>query len=154
MNHLYRFSPITDEETFHKALEYLTIQLEELSQKILSEKLPISILKIFPHYPEEYSYLYNLIHAMGPEASFSSKESLYVNVHMYMRGHTITNLGVRFVDPYRMQVGCGDYEVENFETYRQEHLLAPFVRDTKDSTDMLEIWHPDFDVLGYVIQKE
>lgn len=155
MDKLYRFSPIKDEATLEKAWGYITEQLEILSQEVLHEKLSISILKVFPHYPEEYAYLHTLISKMGPETSYSSETSLYVEIDKEIRGHNITALGVRFVDPYRMQVGCGDYEVDDFTVFRQKHInTSPFIRDVKDSTDMLEIWHPDYDVLGYVIPKE
>lgn len=154
MHNLYRFSPIKNEEDLERVWEYITEQLEKLSQEILHEKLSVSILKVFPHYPNEYKYLYDAISNMGPQAKFSSKTSLYVEVSKEIMGNHISSLGIRFVDPYRMQVGCGDYEVDNFASYREKHIDSPFVRDAKDSTDMLEIWHPDFDVLGYVIPKE
>lgn len=151
---LYRFSPIQDEEKLQEVWEYIVKELENLSEKVLGEKLPITILKVFPHYPEEYTSLYNIIEKKGSKASFSSDKNLYVVVKEEIEGNQISALGVRVVDPYRMQVGWGDYEVENFAAYRQKHINFPFVRDAKDSVEMLEIWHPDFDVLGYVIPKE
>jgi hypothetical protein len=37
MNNLYRFSPIESEDSFRKALNYLTIELERLSQELLNK---------------------------------------------------------------------------------------------------------------------
>lgn len=153
MNKLYRFSPIISDEDLQKVWNYLTVELQKLSEKVLGEVLPVSILKVFPHYLDEYDYLYKTISEKGPKSSFASDKNLYVDVSEMIEGNKITAIGVRIVDPYRMQVGCGDYEVDNFSEYREKHIKSPYVRDAKDSVEMLEIWHPDFDVLGYVIPR-
>jgi len=147
---LYRFSPIDNEEMLEKALDYIVSEMDKLSQKFFRESLPITTLKIFPHYPEEYSYLHDLVTKLGPKASFSSQTSLYVRDKRVIRGHNIEYLGVRIVDPYRLQVGCGDWEINNFEEFKTKHLgKTSFVREFAD--DMMEVWHSDFDVLGYVV---
>lgn len=150
MDTLYRFSPIKDEKTFNAALEYITCELEKLSQKLFDEKLSITILNVFAHYPEEYKYLHTLVSQKGPKAQFSSESSLYVEHSQKIVDYTIEYLGVRIVDPYRMQVGCGDYEVDNFDEFKKKWLgKSDFIRQFSD--DMIEIWHPDFDILGYVV---
>jgi hypothetical protein len=152
MNKFYRFSPIEDEKTFWKTLQYITIKLEKLSKEILNQQLSINTLKIFPHYPAEYQYLYKLVASLGNPASFNSKTSFYVHVDEKIHGNHIAYLGVRIVDPYRMQVGCGDYEVNDFTSARGKLInSSPFIRDVTDSTKMIEVWHPDVDVLGYVV---
>lgn len=147
---LYRFSPITSEDTFNKALEYITAELDTLSQKLFDTSLPITTLKIFAHYPDEYEYLHTIVFQMGPQAAFSSETSLYVQVEKEIHGHHIQYVGVRIVDPYRLHVGCGDYEIPNFSDFKNKGSnKTPLVREFSD--DMLEVWHPDFDVLGYVV---
>lgn len=150
---LYRFSPIQNEETFWKAAEYTAEQMKQLSQKVLNEILPIYNLKLFPHYSDEYTYLHQLLTSMGPQAPAISKTSFYVTVDKIIAGEHITALGVRVVDPYRMQVGCGDYTTDKYEVYKQKVGDSPFIRYL-EHTNMLEIWHPDFDVLGYILPKE
>jgi hypothetical protein len=87
---------------------------------------------------------------MGSKASFSSVSSLYVKVNRKIGESEINYLGVRIVDPYRLHVGCGDYEISNFEEFKEKHMeSSPFIRSLRE--DMLELWHPDFDVLGYVV---
>ena len=153
---LYRFSPIQDEKTLETAWEYVIEELEKLSQKILGETLPISYLTLFSHYPDEYAFLHTYFSRLGPEASFSSERTLYVAVNKIIGTNNIRYMGVRNIDPYRMQVGYGDFETEKFLEYKEKYASSPFVRDAvaHDNTKMLEIWHPDFDVLGYVIPKE
>ncbi|MFS8131402.1 MAG: hypothetical protein ACMG57_05515 [Candidatus Dojkabacteria bacterium] len=151
MNKLYRFSPIKDEKTFKEALSYITTQLESLSKELFQEALPINTVKIFPHYLDEYDYLYKLVKDLGPKASFSSDTSYYAEVDQMVGGYNIKYIGVRIVDPYRLQVGCGDYEIENFKEFREKHSNeSKFVRDFRGE-DMIEIWHPDYDVLGYIV---
>ncbi len=153
MNNLYRFSPIESEESFRKVLEYLTIELERLSQELLKKSLPINTLKVFAHHPEEYDYLHKLVSEMGPESSLSSDTSLYVEVNLKINGHDIKHLGVRIVDPYRLQVGCGDFEIGNIEKFKREHTdRSPFIRSFREN--MVELWHPNHDVLGYAVSSE
>lgn len=146
----YRFSPINNESTFEQVLNYLASELGKLSEKLLDQKFPITTLKIFSHYFEEYDYLYKLLSKMGPKSDFSSETSFYVQVNKRIENYDIKYLGVRVVDPYRLQVGCGDYEIDNFNQFKNEYMnKSPFIRGF--DKDMIELWHPDIDVLGYVI---
>lgn len=155
MNKFYRFSPIKNETELQKVWEYIADQLHLLAKEVLHEDLSVTYLKVFAHYPEEYKFIYNHLSKLGEPAPFNSDTSFYVEVNQEIKGNHIKFFGVRIVDPYRMQVGCGDYEVDDFQAYREKHIgTSSFIRDIKDSADMLEIWHPDFDVLGYVIPKE
>lgn len=150
MDKIYRFSPITNSRELDETFKYLTTNLENLSEKLFNERLPITTLKIFAHYPEEYKYIHDLISSKGKEASFSSETSLYVETDEIVNTYNIKYLGIRVVDPYRMQVGCGDYEIDNFEEFKKKWLgKSDFIRSFRE--DMIEIWHPDFDVLGYVV---
>jgi hypothetical protein len=149
---LYRFSPIEDEKTLNNVLAYLVVELDKLAQTVFKKSLAITTLKVFPHYLDEYDYLRSIISSLGDPAPFNSKTSFYVGVARKIEGHEIKYLGVRVVDPYRLQVGCGDYEVEDFEQFKIEYLnSSPFIRSFRE--DMIEIWHPDFDILGYVVKK-
>jgi hypothetical protein len=153
MQRLYRFSPIESEDTVKSVWEYLSSKLDKLSNLVLNRSLPITTLKIFPHYLKEYDYLHSLISEMGTPATFNSNTSYYSKVDKKINGFDIKYMGVRVVDPYRLHVGCGDYEVEDIEQFKKEFLnSSPYIRSFRD--DMLEIWHPDLDVLGYVVTKE
>ena len=150
----YRFSPIKNKKTLFESYEYIVSELEKLSQMIFGKALPITVLKVFPHYLVEYEDLYKIIAELGSPAEFNSATSFYAKVNENIKGFGIDYLGIRIVDPYRLQVGCGDYEIENFKDFKHEYLnKSPYVRQFSDK-DMLEVWHPDFDVLGYVIPKE
>ncbi|OGG03278.1 hypothetical protein A2W14_00360 [Candidatus Gottesmanbacteria bacterium RBG_16_37_8] len=150
MNKLYRFSPIENEADIRKVWSYLVLELNKLSNEIFRHSLPITTLKIFPHYPKEYEFLYKLLSKMGPKSTYSSKTSLYIEREEKINDYNIKYFGIRIVDPYRLQVGCGDYEIENFAAIKKLHLnKSSYVRSFREN--MLEVWHPDYDVLGYVI---
>lgn len=147
---MYRFSPIKDENEFNRVLEYLVGELEKLSRQLLSQKLPINTLKIFAHYPDEYELLLQLVQKLGPAGPFNSGSSYYSVVDRKIAGHEIKYIGVRTVDPYRLQVGCGDYEIPNFAEIKAEYAgKSDYARVVEG--DMVELWHPEFDILGYVV---
>lgn len=148
---LYRFSPIKTEEDLYKAFEYIVTELKKLSEQVLDRQMAINTLKVFAHYHDEYRYLFELISKKGEDAPFNSETSHYSIVKENIAGENIEYLGVRVVDPYRLHVGCGDFEVDNFKDFENKVNLSGFIR--KVDKEMIEIWHPDFDVLGYVVPK-
>lgn len=149
MKKIYRFSPIKTEEQIEEVLSYITSELEKLSLKSFDKELPITTLKIFPHYFDEYKYLLDYVMKLGPKASFSSDTSYYAEVDKEINGYNIKYIGVRIVDPYRLQVGCGDYEIENFKEFENSIKETELIRNFRE--EMIEIWHPDYDILGYVV---
>lgn len=153
---LYRFSPIKTEASATAALEYVHDNLRELSSLVLKEHLSIKTLKIFAHYQEEYNFLYDWSHAIGKQDKESSATSLYVEPYspLVIKDEPIEYIGIRVPDPYRSQVGCGDFEVEDFEYFKDKYLgKSPYIREIEHSTyTMLEIFHPDFDVLAYIVK--
>jgi hypothetical protein len=147
---IYRFSPITTESEIDTVLEYLVGELEQMSVKLLNQKLPINTLKIFAHCPEEYEFLLNFVKGLGEPAPFNSDSSYYAQVKRQIKGHNIEYIGVRVVDPYRLHVGCGDYEIPNFQEIVEQYAgKSDYIKAFRE--DMIELWHPDFDVLGYVV---
>jgi hypothetical protein len=68
----------------------------------------------------------------------------------------IKNIGIRIPDPYRLQTGCVDFQVENPAKFikslpkNRNNYIRPFP-DAPDT--FMELWHPDFDVLGYIPLK-
>ncbi len=133
MDKIYRFSPINNDQKLDEAFEYVATNLEKLSEKIFNEILPITTLKVFAHYPDEYKYMNNSILNKGKKALISSDTSLYVETNQKVNKYNIKYLGIRIVDPYRMQVGCGDYEIDNFEEFKRKWLdKSDFIRSFRE----------------------
>ncbi len=65
-----------------------------------------------------------------------------------------TYCNCRKPDPYRSHVGCGDYVVDNYNELKTKYLgKSPNVRAVQHQKyQMLELFHPDVDVLGYIVK--
>jgi hypothetical protein len=154
---LYRYSPIQNNEGCTKALEYIQQKLRELSGHVIEEELPINTLKIFAHYEDEYTFLKEWVDSIGKNEDEGSRTSYYVrpNIPMVINNDPIEFVGIRVPDPYRSQVGCGDYVVPNFDKFKSKYLgKSPFVREVPHQRyEMLEFFHPDIDVLGYIVKE-
>jgi hypothetical protein len=152
---LYRFSPIRNEKTAHEALAYIHDSLRKLSDLVLEEKLPINTLKLFAHYNDEYKFLLDWINNQGTRENEPSQTSYYVKPDKSLQIHddSVDFIGLRTPDPYRAQVGCGDFVVPNFNLFEDKYLnKSKWVRKVEHPKyEMLELFHPDIDVLGYVI---
>lgn len=154
---LYRFSPIKNDEDCPKVLEYIQEKLRELSRLIIEEELPINTLKIFAHYEDEYRLLKSWVDSIGNNEEEGSSTSYYVKPHrpISINDDPIEYVGIRAPDPYRSQVGCGDYVVSNFDDFKAKYLgKSPYIREVPHQKyEMLELFHPDIDVLGYIVKS-
>lgn len=153
----HKFFPIGSEDQFNEALEYLAAKVGDLLTAVSDERLPVPILKLFAHDTQEYQKILAFVNSHGTKAAVSSSMSHYVNVTsgLTVAGTRIKLLGVRKPDATRPQVGCGDYEVDDFDAFAKKILVeqpqyAGAVQNAHGS-HMIELKHPDFDVIGYVI---
>lgn len=152
---LYRFSPIKDETQLREAVIYVADKTSELARKIIGKFLPISSLTIFAHYPDEFEKLSEIVKTIGN--FFNENNGPRVALHEPIKAgeKTITHLRIRKPDPYRMQVGCNDFETD-YETFKNENLLKHpnnLRLIKREDYEMVEFFHPDFDVLAYVVSK-
>lgn len=161
MSGFYKFSPIKDTDALLSAATYVIKELGGLSKQLLGSELKVSSVKLFAHYPEEYEDLKKMLKSLG-EPTFETYTSSYVRLHkpIVADGQTVELLGIRIPDPYRSQAGCGDYAIdEDFASFREKHIVdddpTKFIRKAVGHTlNMIEFWHPDTDVLGYVLAPE
>ncbi|HUC95988.1 MAG TPA: hypothetical protein VMR76_03495 [Candidatus Saccharimonadia bacterium] len=161
MSKLYKFSPIKDKHTLLEAAEYVVKELGILSKQLLSTGEPVGSVKIFAHYAQEYEALKKILYALG-EPIFDTYTSSYVRLRdpIASNDQVVSILGVRIPDPYRSQVGCGDFVIdEDYKLFEKKHITnddpTSLVRKAVGhSLNMIELWHPDFDVLGYVLAPE
>ena len=152
----YRFSPIKNSKRCDEALKYIEENLRQLSELVLEVKLPINTLKVFAHYQDEYDFLKSWVDSLGAQKDDNSATSYYVcpNPPFDVNGSSIECIGIRVPDPYRPQVGCGDFVIDNFEEFIAKYLgKSPFIREVSHARyKMLELFHPDIDVLGYIVK--
>lgn len=161
MDKLYKFSPIKNEQTLLDAAVYIIKEMRLLSGELLDASLPVKSVKIFAHYPDEYDALKVILASLG-ESSLHTYTSDYVRLHkpITVDGEEVTLLGIRIPDPYRLQVGCGDFSIDvNYDEFVQKYVTnddpTSFVRKAVGHIlNMTELWHPDKDVLGYVLAPD
>ncbi|MDL2363041.1 MAG: hypothetical protein QFB86_01505 [Patescibacteria group bacterium] len=154
---LYRFSPLKTAEECLQVFDYIDERLRELSSLVIEEKPPVNTLKIFAHYQDEYVFIKNWVDSVGKSEDGGSSTSYYVKPFRPMTIHDdpIEYVGIRVPDPYRAHVGCGDYVVENYEEFKAKYLgNSPYTREVPhEKYEMLELYHPDIDVLGYIVKE-
>jgi len=154
---LYRFSPLSTNAACIEALNYIDEKLSELSSLVILDQLPVNTLKIFSHYKDEYQFLREWANSIGKNEDDGSPTSYYVKpfTPTKVNNHHIEYIGIRVPDPYRAQVGCGDYVVENYDEFKDKYVNnSPHIREvTHQKYEMLELFHPDIDVLGYIVKK-
>jgi hypothetical protein len=153
---LYRFSPIQNKEQLLKAVEYVAKQNTKLSKKVLGKPLSIKSLTIFAHYQQEYEQLVNILLEMGTK--LKEHNGLYVSLNEPIKvgKNSIIRIRARQPDPYRMQVGCSDFEVENYLSFKETYLVkhAQNLRlIPRADGEMIEFFDSDIDTLGYVVSK-
>lgn len=156
MNKLYSFSPIASKVEFDAALRHIVEKAEELSKQLTGTSLHVATVKVFAHYPEEFQFMKSILGEYGTLSEIGRSTSIYVDSMLIINGSQIENVGIRVPDPYRLQTGCVDFRVEDpkgFISSLQKNEYG-YVRPFPDMPDdFMELWHPDFDVAGYISLK-
>jgi hypothetical protein len=153
---LYHFSPIQSKEKLLEAVSYVATQTSLLSQKVLGHVFPMSSLTIFSHYLDEYEKLEKFLQELGDPFNKNNGPRVLLHKPITVEEHMITHLRIRHPDPYRMQVGCNDFDVPIYTDFKNTYLAShpDHLRlIERKEYEMIEYFHPDFDVLAYVVSK-
>jgi hypothetical protein len=160
---LYRFSPIKSEEELFGAIKHIHFECYKLCKQSFGRYLPnAGNVGVFCHYDDEYEYLIKVRKELT-EASDNINQK-YFRLHkpivISTRGDvpktTYTFLYIRKPDPYRHYVGDVDFYLEpkKYKELKQAMLEGKKVKGARvferPDLDMIELYDPDVDVLGYV----
>ena len=164
---LYRFSPVEDKEHVLEAIGYVIKQATKLFFNVVGEaNCTIEYATLFAHYNDEYDKIVSVLKMMGEleeanngvrvklsEPLEFSGGSVEVNGEMVNISHQIKYVRVRKPDPYRMQVGCVDFEEEDYDYFKD--LYGMYTRNPRtierEQYEMLEFHDPNIDVLAYMV---
>jgi hypothetical protein len=149
---LYKFSPIESEVELQQAIAYVYEQSALLCEKVVSQKLPSEYVTIFTHYETEYVNLINIINGWGESSVVENGTKTNLNNPITVGENLIRELRIRKPDPYRMQVGCCDFTVNSYQSFKNSYLSGnKNLRVVSRPTfELIEFFDPDFDVLAYV----
>lgn len=144
---LYRFSPIKSEKQLMKAVKYVVSSNRKLCRKITGKEFPISSLTIFSHYDDEYEKLIQIMQKIGKYYNENNGLRFVLSKPIKVGKNSIMHLRIRKPDPYRMHVGCSDFDTDYDEFKRKFsgnglRLIA--------GREMIEFFDPDYDTLAYV----
>lgn len=164
---LYRFSPIESKEQLLEAVKYTHLACNKLSKQSFGKCLPnAGNIGIFCHYDSEYQKLVEIRNRMVKPSDdpnqkyFELLEPIVIPVQDDIPETAYTHLYIRKPDIYRAQVGDIDFYLEQAE---YDGLKRSLIDGTKvpgarifprNDLDMIELYNPDIDALGYVSTNE
>ena len=154
---LFRFSPIKTKENLFDAINYVSKEMGNLCKKITGTEYPIACLTIFSHYPGEFENLKEIAFSLGNLDSEANGPYVKLTNPIQLKSNKLDLLRIRNPDPYRYQVGCGDFEVPDYKEFKKTFLIKKSDNlrlISRPEYDMIEFFDPDFDVLAYVLSKE
>ncbi len=156
----YPFTPIISEAKLAPALEFLAENAAALGEVVLGRPgIELGTLCFFAHTPEELVFLRQAVLTRGPQSDLTHGATLYADTNFLAGGHTIMRFGVRDVtipDEARTQLGYGDFAVDDYDLLAIQTRANPYVKPitSGQGRPLLQLQHPDFDVLGFVVQRK
>ncbi len=164
---LYRFSPIENEQQLQKAITHIHLACYKLCKESFGRYLPnAGNMGVFCHYDHEYELMTKLREELT-EASSNLDQKYYrllkpiiIPAEENVPEATYTYLYIRKPDPYRHHVGDIDFylEPEKYIELKQSLLNGKVIKGARiferSDLDLIELYDPDVDVLGYVSTKK
>lgn len=150
------FSPIITNDRLAVAIKYVVTSSLALARSILQRDLTIDTICFFAHTSEEYDYLLAELRKRGTESKFSHGLTTYVDTNFMVAGQHIKILGVRQPDQTRPWVGYSDYPINDAEYSTYKAKSNPYIHEITSGRGqyLLQLEHPDFDVLGFAFRAE
>ncbi|MBI4217408.1 MAG: hypothetical protein HY603_01250 [Parcubacteria group bacterium] len=164
---LYRFSPIKNEDELLEAIKHIHFACFELCKQSFGKYLPVAgNMGVFCHYDDEYKFLTELRKQLTEESDNVNQKyfRLHKPIVIPARGdipETIyTFLYIRKPDPYRFHVGDADFVLEEnkYQELKKSLQNGKVIKGARiferPDLDMVELYDPDVDALGYVYPRE
>jgi len=164
---LYRFSPIQDELQLLEAIKHIHFSCYKLCKQSMGKYLPnAGNIGVFCHYDDEYKLLTNIRRRLTEPSNnpnqkyFRLHQPIVVPAQNDVPETTHTHLYIRRPDPYRHHIGDIDFylEPEKYAELKQSLLAGKKIRGARvferTDLDMIELYDPDIDALGYISTNE
>lgn len=164
---LYRFSPIQNQDELLEAIKYIHFACYKLCKQSFDEYLPnAGNMGVFCHYDDEHARLVEIRKQIAKPSDdpnqkyFELYEPIVIPAQDDVPETTYTHLYIRKPDIYRAQVGDVDFysEQSKYDTLKAELKSGKVVPGARifprNDLDMIELYDPDIDALGYVSTNE
>ncbi len=164
---LYRFSPIKNKDELLEAIRHVHFACFELCKQSFGKYLPVAgNMGVFCHYDDEYKFLTELRKQLTQESDNVNQK--YFRLHnpivIPARGDVPETiyafLYIRKPDPYRFHVGDVDFvlEEDKYRELKKSLQSGTIIKGARiferPDLDMVELYDPDVDALGYVSPRE
>jgi hypothetical protein len=160
---LYRFSPIQDQSQLFEAIKHTHFECYKLCKQSFGYYLPnAGNIGIFCHYDVEYEKLISIRQELTKASDnpnqkyFELLKPLAISAEGGVPEAVYTHLYIRRPDPYRHQIGDVDFYLEP-QAYLELKTSLQYGKKMKGARvfdrpdlDMIELYDPDVDALGYV----
>lgn len=163
----YRFSPIHSQQQLMQAIEHIHSSCYQLCKKSFGKYYPnAGNMGIFCHYDEEYEFLTELRKQLTePSENLNQKyfkllEPIIIPAQDDIPETTYTHLYIRKPDPYRHHAGDLDFYIDptEYSELKQSLLDGKKIAGARifprEDLDMIELYNPDVDVLGYLSPRD
>ena len=153
----YRFSPIQNKADLIQAVVYVAEHSSQMCERIIGKTLPIHTLTVFAHTDMEFEQLKSVLAIMGTPYNENNGPRATLHEPITVGSDIVTHLRIRHPDLERPQVGCNDFDIENYEIFKSEYLTKHpenLILIKRPEYEMIEFCHPDFDVLAYIVSKK
>jgi hypothetical protein len=160
---LYRFSPIQSKDQLFEAIKYIHLACYKLCKQSFGKYLPnAGNVGVFCHYDDEYETLIGIRKELTEQSGnpdqkyFQLHEPIIISKEGNIPETTYTHLYIRKPDPYRHHVGDVDFylEPEEYAELKQSLMNGKAIEGARifprEDLDMIELYDPDIDALGYV----
>ena len=150
-----------------EAVRYIHSVCYELCKNSFGRYFPnAGNMGVFCHYDDEYKFLTELRKKLTEESNnvnqkyFRLHNSIVVPAHEDIPETTYTFLYIRKPDPYRFHAGDVDFvlEEEKYQELKKSLQSGNIIKGARiferPDLDMVELYDPDVDALGYVSPRE
>lgn len=144
-------------EKLQEAIKYISVQTTALCKKVTNNEYPIGYLTIFSHYPKEFEKLKEMALRLGKIVGDHNGPIFRLHSPIKLISNDLAKIRVRKPDPYRLHVGCTDFIMPSYDSFKKT-----FLRKNPNNLrlikrpefEMIEFFDPDYDVLAYVLNTK
>lgn len=145
------------EEDIRKIATYVANKAASLVERVLGEKLPILYVTIFAKTPHEFERFVEWASVIGSKSEANNGYRFSLKEPIQTTAGQVKHLRIRYPDIYRSQLGCADFEVSDYKTFKSEKLAKHpdnLRLIERPEYEMLEFYeYVPNEVLAYIVSK-